>query len=89
MRYLEIQNADDLLHIEGFSENYFKDCRFAFSTKISDYLMVGKPFILYGPTEISGEKFYSKLQTHWCITSKEELKRLPHLIKKLVSNHVT
>lgn len=63
---------DALLHVEGFSENYINDCRYAFSTKISDYLVSGKKMIVYGPKDISGIKFlYSRCKEIVAITKSE------------------
>ena len=76
----EIYQSDVLLHVEGFSDYYVKDCLYAFSTKIADYLMTLKPFIVYGNEKISGVKFYSQIQPRWCFTSKAQLKQLIPLL---------
>ena len=69
----EIENADMLLHVEGFSPYYIKDCRYAFSTKISDYLAFGLPFFAYGPIEISGIKYLYEKQPDMVAINKDEL----------------
>lgn len=64
---------DALLHVEGFSKEYINDCRFAFSTKISDYIVTGKKIIAYGPKEISGINFLLKEWMQVVATNKNDL----------------
>lgn len=71
-----------LLHIDGFSDYSKLDYKYAFSTKIADYLILGVPFICYGSNEIAGVDFLYKLNSDFTIVSKEEL--LPKL-KKILS----
>lgn len=70
-----------LLHVEGFSEYYLKDCKYAFSTKISDGLISGIPFFAYGSDQISGIKFLKKLNPDYVACSKDELSKLDSIIK--------
>ena len=83
----ELYNSDLLIHIEGFSEFYIKDCKFSFSTKISDYFAIGKPFFVFGPKEISGVKFVYNLLPDFVATNKEELTKLDMII--LGASHFT
>ena len=84
LNYEELKNklreADMLLHIEGFSKYYIKDCKFAFSTKISDYYMLNKPVFVFGPKEISGIKFANNLNSDFTATSLNELNKLDAIL---------
>lgn len=74
-------NSDCLLHIEGFSKKYINDCRYAFSTKISDYLMLQKPVIVYGSEEISGIKFCVKNIEKNTIISDADFVKLDYIFQ--------
>ena len=76
----EYEKADMLLHVEGFDSYYIKDCRYAFSTKISDYLALGTPFFSYGPIEISGIKYLCNKQQNFVAINKEDLVKLDKII---------
>ncbi len=82
--YKELVNhlyeSDLLLHVEGFSDFYIKDCKYAFSTKISDYLVTGIPVFAFGPEEISGIKFLKKNIPDFVACSNEELSKLDAII---------
>lgn len=67
------KQVEFLLHVEGFKPYTLLDYKHAFSTKIADYLILGKPFICYGSKEIAGVSFLSKLNDNFTITSKVEL----------------
>lgn len=47
------QDADCLVHVEGFSESSIFKTRMSFSTKIIDYLATGKALLAIGPKEIN------------------------------------
>lgn len=79
----EIESSDMLLHVEGFDPYYIKDCRYAFSTKISDYLAYGIPFFTYGPKEISGIKYLYKMKPEFVAINYHELSKLGALLLKL------
>lgn len=71
---VEILKASDmLLHIEGFSDYYIKDCKHAFSTKLSDYYMLGIPFFMYAPKEIAGTQYALLVNKDYVATGKTEL----------------
>ena len=77
---IEINNADFLLHVEGFSQNYINDCKYAFSTKIADYIMSEKPLIVFGPIQISGIKFCHKYLNDFTITNDNELNKIENIL---------
>ena len=76
----KFSKANLLLHVEGFSEFYKKDCKYAFSTKISDYFLSRIPFFVYGPLEISGVKYLLKLIPNFVAINKDELYKLDSII---------
>ena len=77
----EIEKSDMLLHVEGFSPYYIKDCRYAFSTKISDYIAFGLPFFTYGPIDISGVKYLYNKQPDMVAINKDELNKLDTILR--------
>lgn len=78
----KMATAKLLLHVEGFSKGYIKDCRFAFSSKISDYLLTKKPVFFYGPLEISGIKYINNLDNRVVASSKLELSKLNDVLNQ-------
>lgn len=76
----EIYDSDLLLHIEGFSEKYVNDCKYAFSTKISDYLVTELPVFAFGSEKISGIKFLKNHIPDFVACSNEELLKLNDII---------
>ena len=72
-----------MLHLEGFDKDYIKDCKYAFSTKISDYCALGVPFFTYGPKEISGVNFlYNHIPSYVAI-NKNELSKLDNILNEV------
>ena len=57
-----IEGADLLFHTEGFDDYSRMDLRFAFSTKIVESIMSGKPFLLFSPKESAGFHYCSSLR---------------------------
>lgn len=78
----ETKNADLLLHIEGFSKEYIKDCKYAFSTKISDYFALGLPMFVYGPEEISGVKFCKKVIPSFTAINNNEISKIYSILER-------
>ncbi len=76
----EIYDSDLLLHLEGFTDDYVKDCKYAFSTKISDYLLTGIPMFVYGSKDISGIRFCLNLMPDFVAIKKDELAKLEDII---------
>ena len=77
----ETKKADLLLHIEGFSKEYIKDCKYAFSTKISDYFALGLPMFVYGPEEISGVKFCKKVIPSFTAINSNEISKINSILE--------
>lgn len=77
-----MRKAEILLHIEGFSPEYINDCKYAFSSKLSDCFCSGKKVFIYGPLEISGVKFVHSLDCRIVASNKFELDKLINVIEK-------
>ncbi|WP_243303382.1 hypothetical protein [Geothrix oryzisoli] len=52
----EMRRADVLLHVESFDPDAASYTRLSVSTKISQYMCVGKPILAYGPGSLSSIK---------------------------------
>lgn len=53
----EVQKeADFLVHVEGFSPQAIYSAKMSFSTKIIDYMLIGKPIFAVGPVEVNSIK---------------------------------
>lgn len=76
----EMYKSDLLLHIEGFSDWYKKDCQYAFSTKISDYITSGIPFFFFGPKEISGIKYALNFYPNFVATNDNEINKIDKIL---------
>lgn len=50
------READFLVHVESFSKQAIFSAKMSFSTKIIDYMAVGKPIFAVGPTEVNSIK---------------------------------
>lgn len=47
------KTADFLVHVESFSPSAIFSAKMSFSTKIIDYMMIGKPILAVGPKEVN------------------------------------
>lgn len=56
---IKLNEADILLFVESFDILQIEKTRLSFSTKISEYLSVGKPILAVGPEEIGSMEFLS------------------------------
>lgn len=73
----EVQrNADFLVHVEGFSNSAIFSAKMSFSTKIIDYLLMGKVLFAYGPEQVNSIQVIKNNQIGLCATSQEELNKL-------------
>lgn len=69
----KMEKSDLLFHAESLDEFYVKDLAAAFSTKIADSLLSGRPFVLYADQSIAGVQYLLKNQCAHVITDKETL----------------
>lgn len=56
----KILESEYLIHIESFSDFYKNDLKFAFSTKIADYIASGRSIICYAPKNVACFKYLKK-----------------------------
>ena len=75
-----LARADILLHVESFEEkekNYF---RLSMSTKIPEYLSVGRPVLVVGPDDIGSVEYIRQNHVGYAVNRMEEC---PDLFAKL------
>lgn len=76
-----IKQSDILIQVESFSKKMKDDLKFAFSTKIADYLSSGVCIFNYAPIELASTKYLSDNNVACVVTNKEDLqKQLKNLI---------
>jgi len=68
---IKLNNCDIPVHVESFDNNAIKATKLSISTKIPEYLSLGKPILAIGPSEISSMK-YLKDCAH-CVTGVDSL----------------
>lgn len=73
--------SDLLVHTENFSDFYREDLKYAFSTKIADYLASGTAFLLYAPDGMACTDYLKKNKAAHIATNKDEL---DDMIRKVV-----
>ena len=67
----KLNKADVLIFVESFAEEQIEKTRLSLSTKISEYLSVGKPIIAVGPSEVGSMEFLS--DTAICVNNLDDL----------------
>lgn len=80
-----IQNSRLLVHVESFDKYDEMDTRYAFSTKLADYLASGVPMFLYGPITGEGIHYVKKNSAGFVANNKDELDEI--LEKALYDNN--
>lgn len=78
-----IQSCDLLLHVEGFESYYREDLKYAFSTKIADYLASNTCFLIYAPSELAETQYLIRNNAAYVVDCIDDLKPL---LKVLTSN---
>jgi len=68
---VEYAKANILLHVESFDPRSIESTRLSISTKIPEYLAMGKPILAIGPEEIASMKFLSKVA--FCINNPKNI----------------
>lgn len=76
------QDADFLVHVEGFSDRAIFSARMSFSTKIIDYMLMAKPILAYGPEEVNSIQTLKNHGTGFTATSISELRRIMEKLAK-------
>ena len=73
----EIKNsADVLVHVESFDPLIVDKLKYAFSTKIAQYLCAGRCMISYAPLGTLSTRYLIEEQCSFVATNKEELKNV-------------
>jgi len=75
------RSADILVHIETFDEGYRDFIRYSLSTKISEYLSVGRPIFLYAPDNIFISEYLKMNKAAVTVSSEVEL---PTALRRLL-----
>jgi len=82
----ELNNCDIPVHVESFDQSSIESTRLSISTKIPEYLSLGKPILAIGPSNVSSLKYLK--DSAYCIVRPEnvysDLKNLleDHSLKK-------
>ena len=83
----EVQNmADYLVHVESFSQKAIFSAKMSFSTKLIDYMLMGKPILAVGPSEVNS---ISVLQENGLAIVANEEKDINNLIQDLLNGNVS
>ncbi len=69
-----IHNSTLLIHAEYRDEFYTRDLKYAFSTKITDSVCSGTPFLIYAPDELVETQFLRENDCAFVVSEKTELK---------------
>lgn len=98
---LQLNSADILVHVESFDEKNIYDTKLSLSTKIPEYMSVGKPIMAIGPKGIASMEYlkdvaicvnnikdlYSELERILSIDEKEKYGELA--LEKYKKNHLS
>ena len=65
--------ADVLIHVESDNEVLINFTKYSMSTKISEYMMSGRPILCYAPSELASSKYISKHHAGICVDNERDL----------------
>ena len=71
--FQNLQQADFLLHVESFDEDDINFFKYSLSTKIPEYLSVGRPIICYGPKNVGTVEYLNNRKLGIVSDDVEEL----------------
>ena len=74
--------ADVLVHCESFEQEEIEFFRYSMSTKIPEYLSVGRPILCFGPMEICTVEYLADNNVGCVATNPEELRQSIELLAK-------
>lgn len=77
------EKSDILIHVESFEEERIAKLRYAFSTKLAQYLCSGRPVVCYAPKESASSEYLCHENGALVATNCSELKSG---LKELISN---
>lgn len=67
------EGSDILLHVEGFQKELASKLRYAFSTKLAQYLCAGRPLLCYAPEGSTSAEYLKQENGALVVTSRSEL----------------
>ena len=76
-------SADVLVHVESEDPDLLRYTRYSFSTKLSQYMMAGRPLLLVGPVAAGSMREVQRMESGVVVDSKEPeelMARLRHLL---------
>lgn len=68
-----LNKADIMVHVEAFDKKSIEATRLSVSTKIPEYLSLGKPILAIGPCQIASMEYLEDCS--FCINNKEDIYR--------------
>ena len=74
LMFENLGNADVLVHCESFDKDEIEFFRYSMSTKIPEYLSVGKPILCYGPEEICTVSYLAENEVGYVVSNEKNLK---------------
>ncbi|OUQ45169.1 hypothetical protein B5E64_10735 [Drancourtella sp. An12] len=75
---VKLNEADIFVHVEAFDKKNIYDTRFSISTKIYEYLSLGKPILAIGPENIASMQFLK--DTACCINDPKYMEKMLNII---------
>lgn len=75
--------ADVLVHVESFDDSKRRYFKYSMSTKIPEYLSVGRPILCYGPQDVCSVEYLKTVKVGWIVNNIEELE---YTIMDIVKN---
>lgn len=68
----ELNDSDILVHVESFDVKSIESTKLSLSTKIGEYLSLGKPILAIGPENIASMEYLNNVA--YCINNQEHIK---------------
>lgn len=82
-------NADVLVHVESFAPDEIEYFRYSLSTKIPEYMSVGRPVLCYGPKDIATVSYIQKNNVGICAENDDEfILAITKLLNKCVREEI-
>lgn len=78
--------ADVLVHVESFGADYVKYTKWSLSSKISQYMMAGRPILAFGEPSLASIRLVGEHDTGFVLGSFEE-RSIKSVLKDLIKNH--
>lgn len=79
----KLNEADILLHVESFNKDDINNTKLSISTKIYEYLSLGKPILAIGPSEIASMIYLNNVA---CCITKSNFQDNPEKIDQLFTS---